>query len=501
MPRSRTAIVLAVLVALAVTPVAAHDVAEPPLLIDTDAGLDDLRALAVVLAQPRPQVAGIVTSDGVLGPAEGAFVVEAWVERLGRASVPVVAGRSVEASPPPFRDFVRANLRDAGLPIRDDRRTDGDPVAHVRKWISAQHGAGVRILCLGPLTNLAALVDTDPGIVDSIHSVYWAADPRRDDAGAQWNLERDRAAADAILDLGIDLRLVSPAADGAALFDAALLDDIESESTPAAEAFAALHAVDDLRAHALEQADSVADDLTAIVALQPLVARFESWSDTNPIHARTASLAEWDRDFARAVYRDRFSDDNGPQPRPYVVLERYPIDPEQFLPDVAPLVDPILERHGLEEWRASVLTNELHRHLGIYSIVGVKMGILARELLDADLNELRVTTWAGPKPPVSCLADGLQVSTGASLGRGTIDNVEAGRPEVRARFTKGDRSLELALSDEVLADIRTDVRTAAERYGNLTDAYFDEIRRLSLQYWLDLDRHSIFERTDDRRTR
>ena len=66
----------------------------------------------------------------------------------------------------------------------------------------------------------------------------------------------------------------------------------------------------------------------------------------------------------------------------------------------------------------------------------------------------------------------------------------------RSLFTKGERTLELALSDAILARIRADVARAAERYGNLSDAYFDEIRRLSLQYWLDLDRNVIFDRLD-----
>ena len=41
--------------------------------------------------------------------------------------------------------------------------------------------------------------------------------------------------------------------------------------------------------------------------------------------------------------------------------------------------------------------------------------------------------------------------------------------------------------------IRSDVAAAVERFGNLTPEYFDEIRRLSIHYWLALDRREIFE--------
>jgi pyrimidine-specific ribonucleoside hydrolase len=174
------------------------------------------------------------------------------------------------------------------------------------------------------------------------------------------------------------------------------------------------------------------------------------------------------------------------------VLSRFPIEPSELRQDVARVADDILKRHGAEEWKAALLTNELHRHLGIYSLVGVKMGIRARELLDASLDDLRVESHAGLRPPMSCLTDGLQVATGATLGRGTI-RIEANDPAPEAIFTKGKLRTQLVLKDEVRSRIRFDVGTAVDQFGNLTPEYFDEIRRLSIDYWLKLDRREIFE--------
>jgi pyrimidine-specific ribonucleoside hydrolase len=175
-----------------------------------------------------------------------------------------------------------------------------------------------------------------------------------------------------------------------------------------------------------------------------------------------------------------------------VVLRRFPTEPSALREDVARVAEPILERHGAEEWKAALLTNELHRHLGIYSLVGVKMGLRARELLDAALDDLRVESHAGVQPPMSCLTDGLQVATGATLGRGTI-LVGGGDPIPKAVFSNGEARLELLLKDAVWRQIRSDVGSAVERFGKLTPEYFDEIRRLSIRYWLALDRHEIFE--------
>ena len=46
-----------------------------------------------------------------------------------------------------------------------------------------------------------------------------------------------------------------------------------------------------------------------------------------------------------------------------VCLKEYPTDPGLFNENVRPYVSKIIERHGLEEWKAVLLTNELHRHL------------------------------------------------------------------------------------------------------------------------------------------
>jgi len=181
-------------------------------------------------------------------------------------------------------------------------------------------------------------------------------------------------------------------------------------------------------------------------------------------------------------------------PRQTVVLERYPLRAEDFRADVRPFVEAIIARHGLEEFKAAVLTNELHRHLGTFSILGAKMGIRARELLGADLDALRVETNAGLKPPLSCLNDGLQAATGASLGRGTI-RVREGEAGPAATFFNGAKKLTLSLKDNIFRGIRGEQEALGRRFGNTGVEYFQEIRKRALKHWLELDRREIFEET------
>ena len=174
-----------------------------------------------------------------------------------------------------------------------------------------------------------------------------------------------------------------------------------------------------------------------------------------------------------------------------VCLKEYPTDPSLFNEIVRPYVNRIIDAHGLEEWKAVLLTNELHRHLGMWSIIGAKMGIRAREVLGAPFDKLEVISFCGYKPPFSCTNDGIQVSTGASLGRATISNTHLGQPE--AIFIYGGERLLLKVKPQVKAEIGKVIKALSEKYGFQSPEYFQELDRISVKYWLEWDRKKIFD--------
>ena len=149
--------------------------------------------------------------------------------------------------------------------------------------------------------------------------------------------------------------------------------------------------------------------------------------------------------------------------------------------------------HGEREWEVVVLTNEFHRHLGIYSILGAKMGLVARDHFQVGLDELTILSHAGQQPPISCLNDGLQVSTGATLGHGTIQVSEGDNPCPSARFTHGDRTIVLTLKQIYWNRIKSDIRKIIEQEGLHTPAYWQAVRRLGLKYWLQWSRYELFD--------
>jgi pyrimidine-specific ribonucleoside hydrolase len=474
--------------ALAATPPAglAHDAI--PVIVDTDMALDDARALALLLASPSVRVLAIVTSDGVSSPEAGVTNVSRLLRYLGHAGIPMGTGRTLDAAPSPWRiNATSANWTELGDPVVPPGGFR-DAVGVIRSGLRSAPDR-VRYLCLGPLTNLGDALKAEPELARRIEMVMWyGTPPGAPKAG--WNADRDLDALRTVAAAGLTIEALQFPAASAPIFDDDLLGELEKMDAPAAQAIARLHSGE--RTRQLVRANHLRmwDDFPALRLLQP------SLGETVPV----AGQSNWLQltGFDPAAMRRAFLAGLRPvQPRGTVVLAEFPDDPEHLAPDVREWSPRIIERHGLEEWKSAVLTSELHRHLGTYSIVGAKMGLRARERLGADLDELRVESHAGLKPPLSCLNDGLQVATGASLGRGTITVLTPETPQSEALFSHGARRLRLRLKNEIGRRIAADLATLQRRHGGLTRAYFEEVRAVSLRHWLELDRDSIFEEMEE----
>lgn len=97
-----------------------------------------------------------------------------------------------------------------------------------------------------------------------------------------------------------------------------------------------------------------------------------------------------------------------------------------------------------------------HGHIGPYAIIGYKMGELANKTLGSDPFSKRVVVWTGTTPPVSCIIDGLQMSSGCTLGKGNILVHQKGSP--KAQFTSDDgEKIEITLKSSIKDEIDTTV--------------------------------------------
>ena len=92
---------------------------------------------------------------------------------------------------------------------------------------------------------------------------------------------------------------------------------------------------------------------------------------------------------------------------------------------------------------------DFHGHLGPYVAIGYRMGLAAnRELGDNALKKAAMV-FSGTVTPMSCMIDGIQLSSGCTLGKGNIIVEEMGEPRAIFSDKEGTRSVEISLRDEI----------------------------------------------------
>ncbi|NVO67010.1 formylmethanofuran dehydrogenase subunit E family protein [Methanofollis tationis] len=79
-----------------------------------------------------------------------------------------------------------------------------------------------------------------------------------------------------------------------------------------------------------------------------------------------------------------------------------------------------------------------HSHLGPYIVLGYRIGRFAREQICKDPFSLKARVFCTTIPPQSCLADGVQLGSGCTLGK---------------------RNIELIRSDDVYCEFESDGKT------------------------------------------
>lgn len=462
-------------------PVASHSgKARFHAVIDTDGAADDLRTICMLLGNREVEVLALATSEGALAPEKSAARLSSLVNSFYHEGVPVGAGRPTGAAAPVWRTHSEQVDWGAAAPSGDY-----PPAAELLAQTLRDEEEKVWFLALGALTNLADVLRQDPALGGRIERVVWYNDSAEPLAGA--NFEADTAAARYVLRSGVPVTVVAANPACPVVVTPALIDSLEAAATPYARRIADTHRAVPLAGLVDERHLQCWDDLVAVCLFAPELFESRDLSET----VRVCMLP--DRDAATQAEAQMAAILRGKPDSESRVFYGFPVESGLYAADVVPFVDEAIARHGPSEWRAAVLTNELHGHLGIYATIGVKMGIRAREYFNIGVDDIAVVTYAGHKPPVSCMNDGLQVGTGASVGHGLITVAENHTPRPEARFTFKDKTVRLTLKPEYADRIRSDVRRGVELHGDLTEPYWLYVRELALQYWLDFDRHEIFD--------
>lgn len=110
----------------------------------------------------------------------------------------------------------------------------------------------------------------------------------------------------------------------------------------------------------------------------------------------------------------------------------------------------------------------LHGHLGPFLVAGIRMGLLALELLESSgYFGIHAESDAGSVTPQSCLNDGIQIGSGCTSGKGNLVIVGSSAPKARFR-TKEGASVEITLRPEIVAGFRSsDIHAESQRLKTL----------------------------------
>lgn len=103
-----------------------------------------------------------------------------------------------------------------------------------------------------------------------------------------------------------------------------------------------------------------------------------------------------------------------------------------------------------------------HGHIGPFLAIGLRMGFIANEILGRVPMNTRAVVMVKPEPPRSCVVDGIQVSTGCTMGKCNVE-IEHDEKSVSVTLTRGDRSVSVKLRDDFLQKMEADLKGEPEK--------------------------------------
>jgi pyrimidine-specific ribonucleoside hydrolase len=450
-------------------------------IIDTDCGIDDMRSISLLLSRPEITIKAILSSDGSLSPKEGVEKICSLLYEFNRDNITVACGDVIKGINPSWREFNRNvtwGNHTAG------QRTDLNATDCLSETLLNENGK-IILVCLGSLTNVANAIRKNETLLSKIERIIWYNESVKPLQG--FNYECDKESANELFKYPVRIDVISNLNREDALFDSSLYNVCKQSNTQLATALLNVFSQPLVFEKLQQNHFKLCDDLVALYLTNPEL--FGINTDMDKLNIRynkeydLQGVTEAISDMIKGVY---VSEHN-------IVFNRFPVQREMFNYDIRPIIDTAIARYGYEEWKANVMTDEFHGHLGVFSIVGAKMGIKARELFGVGADMLEVTTYAGTKPPYSCLNDGIQVSTGATLGMGTIHLATHSKTKPSAIFTYKDRSIRISLKKEYLEQVDADIKEGIMKFGLMDDGYWKLIRHNALKYWVEWDRNKIFD--------
>jgi pyrimidine-specific ribonucleoside hydrolase len=210
-----------------------------PIIIDCDTGIDDAVAILTALKFPHWQIIGITAVAGNV-PLELTAPNSVRVCTLAGKRIPVYPG----ADKPLYRQLktgeaVHGANGLGGAVLDLGYAAEEESASSYLKRSARELGGMLELITLGPLTNIAYAVLTDPDFAPSVrHLTMMGGALRGGNAGmaAEFNIYADPEAARIVLQSGIPITMVGLDVTNRALLPGDVVDRWRDESVPAVRA-------------------------------------------------------------------------------------------------------------------------------------------------------------------------------------------------------------------------------------------------------------------------
>jgi len=468
-------------------------------IIDTDGGLDDMRALSMFLSGNDIRVLAITCSRGTLLPCAVFNKVSSLLSAFHHEGIPVGISAETDAALPdrasfardiPWGDPVSSGVNPASS--GGSAHFGGDPAGSWGPdftgesfWLLNEtvrnYPDQITLIALGSLKTYADWLKENPDMIEKIDRLIWSGSQ---EIRSGFNYKVSPESYEFIRRSGVKLEVVTGNSEADPL-SVDYLDAIRNTGSVYAKRIVDVHSRDEITKMMEEGHLHMHDDLVPLYLTVPLV--FDTKTTDGASFASMNQLIPSDFIYeliGRLLVSATVTNNR--------VFNAFPADTALYKPAYAAILKETIEKFGPAEWKAISLTNEIHGHTGIYSIIGAKMGIRAMNYFNVGINNLFVTSFAGNDPPLSCFNDGIQISTGATIGQGLITVSDSISEIPSAIFEFNGRKVRISVTPWIAGQMQREIRHGIVTYGPLTDPYWLYIEDLALRYWAEFDRTEIF---------
>jgi len=448
-------------------------------IIDTDGAIDDMRAISMLLSSNDIRVLAITCSQGTLIPGTVFKKINSLLSAFHHEGIPVGISHETDFKLPEWSGFVESISW--GKPVNTQYQNFNRNSIDVLNSVVENYPEKLTLIALGSLKTYADWLESDPDISRKIKQIIWY---NNHDIKAGFNYQVSPDSYKFIINSDVQLEMVANISDDM-IVDRAYLNEIQNANSLYAEQINFVLSQDAVAEKIDRGIMYLWDDIVPLYLEVPLLFDIETKDGIKYASIMKQISPELIYELIGRLLVSATAANNR-------VFSSFPVDTTLYLSEYAKMVNPTIEKYGLIEWKAITLTNEIHGHTGIYSIIGAKMGIRAIEYFNVGVNNMQVVTFAGEEPPLSCFNDGIQISTGSTIGQGLIKISDSVSIVPTAIFEFNNQKVKISLKPEIAEQISNEIKFGVENYGLLTDRYWLYIEYLAINYWKDCDRMEIF---------